>query len=92
MAAAGFGKAAHQRFGRGIEKQALHAHAFLANLLQLLGHQRQGGRAAHVDGNRQTVAMVHVFERDECGQQLGREIVHAVKTCILKSMQGHRFS
>ena len=92
MAAACFGEATHQSLGRRVEKQALHAHVLLAQCLELLWHQRQRGRTAHVDRNRQPIAVIHVLQRDKRGQQFRRQIVDTVKTCVFQGPQCHGFS
>ena len=95
VAAPGFGETAHQGAGGGVQEQHVQVHARGLEALQLLQLARQIGQArgtAGVDGDCHAVAMVYVLQAHKVGQQLGRQVVHAVVARVFQGVECDRLA
>jgi hypothetical protein len=92
MQAAGFGEALHQRLGLGVQKQHMHVHFLLFDLLQQRRQSLHAVGAAHVYADRDVAVAGLPQVLHQRVEQVGRKIVHAVITAVFQHVERNAFA
>ena len=95
MAPSRLGESAHQCVGGGIEEHGSQSNVLIGvggDAGQAFGQAGQRRSAAHVHRDCHLARAVALFQRDERGEQFGRQVVNAVEAQVFQRGERHRFA